>query len=295
MTIEPGALDEKRMRLRYAGVCRLCGRELAAGQLAVYERTGRRVRCLSCLAETPTQLEQNAPSGGAPLGQILSAAAPAGPELDEGTAGASARLEYERRRDRRERRIRTKHPRLGGLILALSDEPQSTRAWERGAIGEEQLAARLRDLPAPARVLHDRRIPGTRANIDHIVIAPSGIWVIDAKRYKDKRPALQVDGGIFRPRTETLRIGGRDGTKLVAGVLRQQSIVEAALGDLQVPIHGVLCFLEADWPMIGGSFVVDGVHVVWPRLLVKRINEAAPTGLDIEAVSARIARAFPVA
>lgn len=176
MTTGPGALDEKRMRLRYAGVCHLCGRELAAGQIAVYERAGRRVRCISCPADAPEQPTQAAPAWSAPLEQIHSATAPTGPELEEGTAGASARLEYERRRDHREQRIRTKHPRLGGLILALSDEPQSTRAWERGAIGEEQLAARLKDLPAPARVLHDRRIPGTRANIDHIVIAPSGVW-----------------------------------------------------------------------------------------------------------------------
>ena len=33
-------------------------------------------------------------------------------------------------------------------------------------------------------VLHDRRIPGSKANIDHIAITAAGIWVIDAKRYK---------------------------------------------------------------------------------------------------------------
>ncbi|WP_249934607.1 nuclease-related domain-containing protein [Microbacterium ulmi] len=31
--------------------------------------------------------------------------------------------------------------------------------------------------------MHDRRIRGTRANIDHIVIGPPGVWVIDAKRW----------------------------------------------------------------------------------------------------------------
>jgi len=32
-------------------------------------------------------------------------------------------------------------------------------------------------------VLHDRAIPGSRANIDHIGIGPTGVWVIDTKRY----------------------------------------------------------------------------------------------------------------
>jgi hypothetical protein len=35
-------------------------------------------------------------------------------------------------------------------------------------------------------VLHDRRIPGRRSNIDHLVIARSGVWVVDTKRYRGK-------------------------------------------------------------------------------------------------------------
>jgi hypothetical protein len=52
--------------------------------------------------------------------------------IDAGTAGSSARREHERRSSRREERIRTAHPKLGGLILALSSDPQSTRAWAHG-------------------------------------------------------------------------------------------------------------------------------------------------------------------
>ena len=75
--------------------------------------------------------------------------------VDPGTAGASARREFERRKAAREQRIRTKHPKLGGLILAVSDEPQSTTAWNTGALGEEKLGGglgspRLRDHPAAA-------------------------------------------------------------------------------------------------------------------------------------------------
>ena len=266
MTLELGP-DDKRMRLRYAGTCRVCSRPLAPGADAIYERSSKAVRCVDCTAETT----EPAPS----------------------SAGASARREYERRRDSREQRIRAAHPKLGGLILALSDDPQSTRAWERGAIGEELMAKRLADLPDTFRVLHDRRIRGTRANIDHIAIGPSGVWVIDAKRYVNKRPALRVEGGFIRPRVESLRIGGRDGTKLVQGVQSQVERVTAALDDVALPVTGVLCFLEADWPLIGGSFTIDGIHVLWPRLLVKRATEAPPQDLDVEQIHARLAAAFP--
>jgi hypothetical protein len=212
-----------------------------------------------------------------------------------GSAGGSARREYERRRESREQRIRTNHPKLGGLILALSDDPQSTKAWERGAVGEELMAQRLKDLPDTFRVLHDRRIRGTRANIDQIAIGPSAVWVIDAKRYVDKRPALRVEGGTIRPRVESLRIGGRDGTKLVQGVQSQVERVTAAIDDATVSVRGVLCFVEADWPLIGGSFTVDGVHVLWPRLLIQRMSEAPPQQIDVDRVHARLATTFPSA
>ncbi len=82
-------------------------------------------------------------------------------------AGASAQREYERRKVKREERVRAKHPKIGGLILALSDDPQSTTAWASGARGEAALGARLdKHASETIAVMHDRRIPGTRANID---------------------------------------------------------------------------------------------------------------------------------
>src|SRR5690606_35761953 len=115
-----------------------------------------------------------------------------------------ARREYERRRARRQERVRAAHPRIAGVILALTDDPQSTTAWATGARGEELLGRRLDGLvDSGVCVLHDRRIPGTKANIDHIAVCPGGVFVVDAKRYRG-RPRLQVEGGLFRPRIERL-------------------------------------------------------------------------------------------
>ena len=74
--------------------------------------------------------------------------------------------------------------RLGGLALALSNDPSSTRIWQRGSVGESRLGAALgRIARADEVVLRDRRVPGTRTNIDHVVVAPSGVYVVDAKCY----------------------------------------------------------------------------------------------------------------
>jgi hypothetical protein len=72
---------------------------------------------------------------------------------------------------------------------------------------------------AGVRVLHDRRVPGSKANIDHLSVGPAGVFVIDAKQYsgalekRDLRGWFRVD--------ERLYVAGRDRTKLVEGVAGQ--------------------------------------------------------------------------
>ena len=210
---------------------------------------------------------------------------------DLGTAGESACREYERRRARDEARLRKDWGPLGGLAVALTPERQSTRAWSNGASGESVVGQRLDRVASESiRVMHDRRIPGTRANIDHVVVTPRGIWVIDAKKYKG-RPQLRVDGGLFRPRVERLFIGGRDKTKLVEGAEWQATEVQAVVGGL--PVIGVLCFVDADWPMIGGAFSVRAIEVLWARKLISRMRSVGPEVVDVAATTDLLAARFP--
>ena len=289
------------MPLRYAGKCRTCAATLSAGTMAVYDRTSKTVTCTACIGSAaPVEIQpshysaQEDSSAGA-----MMATEPEEPEIFAGVAGASAREEGKRRSDKREARIREAHPKLGGLMLALSEDPQSTRAWNVDARGEEVLGRRLDKLKGETiHLLHDRGIPGTKANIDHIVVCPSGVFVIDAKRYKGK-PSLRVEGGLFRERTETLVVGTRDCTKLVAGVHKQVNLVLAALakrGLQHVPVTGMLCFVEAEWPLLGGDFVIEKIKVLWPSKAADLIRK--PGLLDAatsQQVFRSLAEAFPVA
>lgn len=304
MTTSSEALHlPKAMRLRYAGQCRVCARELPAGSLAIYNRESRSVTCVDCAPEpstaspeivTPIAAERSTGS--------LDAADESGPadsEVFAGVAGASARRENERRKQARETRIRKDHPLVGGLLLALVDDPQSTKAWATGAEGEERLGGRLDKLIGESiHVLHDRRIPRTKANIDHIVVSPSGVFVIDAKRYQG-RPSLRVQGGLIRPRIETLMVGSRDCTKQVDGVHKQVDLVTAALQSAElghIPVAGMLCFVEADWPLLGGDFTIDGVRVLWPKKAASFILQLGTVDAPITRhIHRTLARAFPSA
>lgn len=275
---EPEPPSDKRMKLRYAGICRLCGMELPARTDAIYERSTKTVRCVECQAN-----EADATALPTEQGSVV-------PDPEHaGVAGSSARREYERRKAKDEERLRQKWGKLGGIAVALSDEKQSTKAWATGAVGEERLGARLDSLVSESiAVLHDRCIPGTKANIDHIAITTAGIWVIDAKKYKG-RPELRVEGGILRPGVERVLVGRRDCTKLVDGVLKQMDLVREVVGDNSVT--GALCFVEADWPLIGGAFTTRGVHALWPKRLTKVLVEGEGS-LDVAAIRQALAAHF---
>lgn len=304
----------RRLTLRYAGSCRGRRRSLPAGEAALYYPASKLVECVDCAssvgrdgplpgigaAELPSpELRGLAcPTAFTPPGD-RTAEPVASVEIASGSAGASAQREFKRRVSRRDNRVRAAHPRLGGLILALTDEPQSTRAWERGAVGEDKLGRVLDGLSArSARVLHDRRIPGTRANIDHLVIGPGGVFVIDAKRYVG-RPSLRVEGGLLRPRRETLMVGRRDRANLVAGAVKQVEVVKTALtiaGWGIAPVRGMLCFVDGDWPLFGGSFSVGGIEVLRPGQVGDRVFGAAALSVEQTVlVHALLASHFPTA
>ena len=184
-------------------------------------------------------------------------------------------------------------PHTSVAAATISSGPQHERAWARGAEGEEKLARTLEKRAAGRGValLHDRRMPGSRANVDHIAVGRAGVFVIDAKRYSG-RIAVERRGGLLRPRTSHLIVGGRDKTELVDGVLAQAEVVRALLA-AAIPVLPVLCFVDGDWPFMP-RLEVRGVPIVWPRQTAKLCRGDGP--LDpgsVEAVAERSPAASP--
>ena len=166
--------------------------------------------------------------------------------------------------------MRDKYPRIGGLLIALQDDPQSERSWSAGAAGEEVVARVLETRCTEAVcLLHDRRIPGCRANIDHLAVTRAGVWVIDSKKYKGKveirRPLL----GDAR-----LIINRRDRSKLADSLAKQVVAVAAAVGS-GVTVRGAFCVVDAELPLIR-TLTFRGYPLLRPRTLAKRLNVAGP-------------------
>ncbi len=173
-------------------------------------------------------------------------------------------------------------------------QSQATRAWADGALGEEHVARVLAGCSG-VRTVHDRRIPDSRANIDHIAIGPSGVFVVDAKRYSGRVEGRQVGGWLRRD--ERLYVAGRDRTKLVGGLERQVEAVRRALqaneGEV-VPVTPVLCFVGAEWPILRRTQTVGGVIVTWPRALAKLVmNPGALTADDTARLATSVVTVLP--
>ena len=124
--------------------------------------------------------------------------------VEAGTPGSSARREFERRKANREERIRAKHPKLGGFIWL---SPTTNSPPRHGTPVPSARNASARDStswpPTPCAYCTTDASRGTRANIDHIAVTPTGVYVIDAKKYRG-RPHLKIEGGLLRPRVEKL-------------------------------------------------------------------------------------------
>ena len=266
-------------RVKRDGTCSRCGTLLRTGEVAVWERRTRSIRCVEC----PTTPRPEAD--------------PVQPLIEPGVAGGSARREFARREAKRDAAITERWGSgvVSRVVRTMSTTPTTTRAWARGAAGEEQLAAVLSEVPG-IRVLNDRRVPGSPANIDHLVVAPAGVFVVDAKNLTGLL-AIRDRGSFFRTDLR-LTIGGRDQSRLADAMTWQVEAVRDALARSGVspmpPITPVLCFLAVEWPILRRPNSFGGVRLESPGSLKRLVTaEVILSDDSIEAIARRLSAALP--
>jgi nuclease-like protein len=158
-------------------------------------------------------------------------------------------------------------PRLGLVVAALAamvagwglwfrPSPDAV-AWRRGAAGERRTAHLLAVLERDRwMVLHDLAVPGSQANLDHLVIGPGGVFVIDSKQYRGRLqldPSGQLWHGRY-PLAPTLRAVSFEADQ-AAQVLPDPGMAVVPI----VAVHGA----QVPW----GKVVTDGVPVLPARHL----------------------------
>jgi hypothetical protein len=124
---------------------------------------------------------------------------------------------------------------LGRFLGIITDE----RAPRRGANGERAAGWWLGRLPAGWHVFHDVRVGDVGANIDHLVVAPAGVFTIDTKNLTGKVWVGPKSVLHNRRRTDFL-------PKALAEARRASQLLSTAVGR-PVEVRGALAILADDW------------------------------------------------
>jgi Nuclease-related domain len=198
------------------------------------------------------------------LGMALATTAVAGPSLARFTGPAAAVV----------------------LAWLLRFRPSpATLAWRHGAQGERRTARLLAPLQQHGyQVFHDLAVPGSAANVDHLVVGPTGMYVIDSKRYRGQ---LHYSGGH-------LWHGDRALDRTLATLWWEATQVAETLAfgpDLHV--YPVLCVHVARLPWLQ-ELLVDGIPVLDAAALrpALQVTRQALTREQVALVAGRICADF---
>ncbi|MDP9850138.1 nuclease-related domain-containing protein [Streptosporangium lutulentum] len=122
------------------------------------------------------------------------------------------------------------------VVAAITDTILRARshstvpAWRRASVAERRTEVQLKRLERGGyRTLHARAIPGSEAQIDHLVVGPTGVYAVDSEKW-DKRLPVRVQShrklfhGPFnqKPRLDEARWEATEAGKLIGEVLGRE-------------------------------------------------------------------------
>jgi Nuclease-related domain len=141
-----------------------------------------------------------------------------------------------------------------------------TAAWRRGARGERRTTRALRKLVrAGWTVLHDVAVPSSRANGDHLLVGPPGVFLVDSKAWHGTITQA-VDGQAWH--------NGHPLDQVIATVRWEAEQVTGALG---APVLPLLCVHDTRIPW--DEIYVANVPVLTPARLLA-VLRSLPAHMD---------------
>lgn len=138
-------------------------------------------------------------------------------------------------------------------LVRFYRSPVEIETWREDAEAERRTARALdRLVRAGYTVLHDRKLSDTAANVDHLVIGPSGAWVIETDAHRG--PLWQNRAGLW---------AGKVPLRPMLGLVSWmgEEVTNQLVADLpegwQLEVQPVVAFDRAELPH--GLLLLDGV------------------------------------
>ncbi|MFF5244472.1 nuclease-related domain-containing protein [Streptosporangium sp. NPDC000095] len=168
---------------------------------------------------------------------------------------------------------------LGGLLVAGADtywtwrQYDATAVWRGKRRGETITAKLLRRKLRRAgyQILEGRAIPG-KASVDHLVIGPGGVWVVDNE-------AWDPDTEIARY-GERLFLGEKYGTKVAKALVEvADSLAEVLSRESGIPVT-IEPLIAVHGGEIRRSVTAEGITLLKPRLVSRWILQGPRADFD---------------
>jgi hypothetical protein len=182
------------------------------------------------------------------------------------------------------------------VLAAIADTVVRARshstvpAWRRASVAERRTEAQLKRLERSGyRTLHARAIPDSEAQVDHLVIGPTGIYAVDSEKW-DKRLPVRVQShrklfhGPFdqKKRLDEARWEASRAAELIGKALGREVVIVPSLAIYGPPVPWkVLTVREVD--------VFDGSRV--RKWITKR--ERSLTDAEIQRIYEIAERVLP--
>ena len=145
--------------------------------------------------------------------------------------------------------------------------------------------------------LHHRLVGTADRSIDHLVIAPSGLWIIVDEQSEGKVERRTI--GTRRATDVRVFVGGRDATDLVDTTAWQVSAVHEVIDPMglgSLPVHRALCFSRGEWALFARPFQVRGVWIGKPSSLLSLVRMTGPLeSITIETIAREVVSRMPPA
>jgi Nuclease-related domain len=176
----------------------------------------------------------------------------------------------------------------GGSALTQASQRRATAerliteaTWlEQVASDERAMAQELSALPETYTILHDLKVPGSKGNIDHVVIGPGGAFLVITRRHEE--------GVAFRD--NELFVGATPMKADLEAARQEAQMLAQTLGTPVVPVLGLFgAAVPTSVPP-----AIDGVLVTPADQTSRVIIRAAHTLMPTPKIAAAAERALPL-
>jgi len=169
---------------------------------------------------------------------------------------------------RRDHRSKYKLHILSLIYTLFQENSLEMKNWKKGKYGEVLIGNKLNKLGLKHKiaVFHDLSLPGSNANIDHLLIIGNSVFIVDSKNYSGK---VKILNNKKNTQVQTqLYIGNNEQKRLVEQALYIGNIAKMNFErfGLYPNIINFLCFNNWKEGVFEGNIEVNNIKIIGQNL-----------------------------